>query len=480
MRTVTRWMLVVAAFAAVLIAACQSPSSTPSTGGSELSGTVTSASGAEAGVWVIAETTSLPTKFSKIVVTDDRGRYLIPDLPKGNYSVWVRGYGLVDSPKVSATPGAALDLRAVIAPNAAAAAEYYPSIYWYSMLKIPDKKEFPGTGVSGSGNGIQPAMLTQYHWLNQIKTNGCLSCHGLGTKGTRTVPKDFAHFPTSTEAWARRVASGQAMNNMITALDRIGTLRALGQFADWTDRVAAGELPFDKPQRPQGVERNVVLTLWDWSRNTAYLHDLIGTDRRKPTINANGKFYGSAEFSTDWVPILDPQTNTSSEVFHPVRDPKTPSHITDPMSPSPYWGDKPIWDARTSNHNPMMDGQGRVWFTARVRPFDNPAFCRKGSNHPSAKVFPMERSTRHTSMYEPKSGKFSLISTCFPTHHLSFGEDASNTLWFSSGSGGNNVLGWVNSALYDKTSDEELAQGWTPFIVDANGNGKRDAWVEPN
>src|SRR5581483_9122796 len=90
----------------------------------DIGGTVTSSKGPEAGVWVIAETTGLPTKFARIVVTDDRGRYLLPDLPKASYKVWVRGYGLVDSPKVDAAPGKNLDLKAVLAPDAKAAAEY--------------------------------------------------------------------------------------------------------------------------------------------------------------------------------------------------------------------------------------------------------------------------------------------------------------------------------------------------------------------
>jgi hypothetical protein len=447
-------------------------------GQSELGGVVTGPKGPEAGVWVIAETTDLPTKLAKIVVTDDRGRYLIPELPKATYSVWVRGYGLVDSAKVRSAPGKQLNLTAVIAPNAAAAAEYYPPIYWYSLLKIPPKSDFPGTGAKG--NGIAEGMKSQAEWLNSVKTNGCMSCHSLGTKATRTIPKDFAHFKTTTEAWGRRIASGQAMTNMINVTNRLGTERALGLWADWTDRIAAGELPFAQPSRPQGIERNVVITLWDWHRSNAYLHDLIGTDRRKPTVNANGKFYGSAENSTDWVPILDPTKHVASEVLHPVRDPKTPSHRTDVMAASPYWGEEPIWDAMTSNHNPMMDEQGRPWFTVRIRPFDNPAFCKKGSDHPSAKVFPLERATRHLSMYDPKSDKFTLISTCFPTHHLIFAEDANNTLWTSSGGGGMNVVGWINRALFDKTGDEVRSQGWTPFIVDTNGNGKRDEWVEPN
>src|SRR5213594_469327 len=149
----------------------------------DIGGVVTGPNGPEAGVWVIAETTDLPTKFAKLVVTDDRGRFLIPDLPKANYSVWVRGYGLVDSPKVSSTPGKTLNLTAVPAPSAAAAAEYYPGMYWYSMLNIPGKQEFPGTG--DKGNGISSNIKTQEQWIDTVK-NACQSCHSLGSKGMRT------------------------------------------------------------------------------------------------------------------------------------------------------------------------------------------------------------------------------------------------------------------------------------------------------
>ena len=195
-------------------------------------------------------------------------------------------------------------------------------------------------------------------------------------------------------------------------------------------------------------------------------------------MNANGKFYGSAEESTDFVPILDPKTNTASAVKHPVRDPKTPSSKTSPMQPSPYWGPNPIWDSQTSNHNPMMDEKGRPWFAARVRHPDNPDFCKKGSNHPSAKVFPLEQSGRHLSMYDPATGKFTLISTCFPTHHLIFAEDANQTVWTSSVFG-TGVIGWLNRKMFEETGDEARSQGWTPLILDTNGNGKRDAYVEP-
>jgi len=429
-------------------------------------GVVTNGRTAEAGVWVIAETEDLPTKFAKIVVTDDYGRFLIPELPKASYRVWVRGYGLVDSKKVKARPGDRLRLKANVAPNQGSAAQYYPSIYWYSMLRVPEKGEFP-IGKAAS----------QQQWLDAVKSNGCVGCHAMGTAATRTVPQALGHFKSSQEAWARR--SGQAMTSMVNVLGRTDPDRMLAQFAEWTDRVAAGEIPAERPPRPQGAERNVVITLWDWSNPRAYLHDEISTDKRNPTLNAYGKLYGATEESTDLLPVLDPRSHVATEMEHPVRDPETPSSKDDPMAPSPYWGAKPIWDSHTSTHNPMLDERGRLWYTARVRPPQNPDFCRKGSSHPSAQVFPLERANRHLSMYDPQSGKFTLISTCFSTHHLVFAEDANNTLWTSAGGAANPVLGWLNRKVYEETGDEERAQGWTPFILDTNGNGRRDDWVEP-
>ncbi|PYR74520.1 MAG: hypothetical protein DMF87_22565 [Acidobacteria bacterium] len=435
----------------------------------DIGGVVTGTLGPEAGVWVIAETTDLPTKFAKIVVTDDQGRYLVPDLPGARYSVWVRGYGLVDSTRVQASPGMTLDLHATAAPNAAAAAQYYPPIYWFSMMHAPAASEFP-----------MPKIKSQGEWLNIIKTGACQSCHALGTPGTRTISKALGEFPNGAEAWQRRLRSGQASALMARDITRLDTQRALQMFGDWTDRIAAGELPFAKPERPRGVERNVVITQWDWGSQRSYLHDEISTDPRNPRVNANGKIYGSPEDSSDFVPVLDPATNTASDVLHPVRDPKTPSTKTNPMAPSAFWGADPIWDGKTLNHNPMMDEKGRVWFTPRIRPEPNPDFCKAGSDHPSARAFPIESSGRNLSMFDPATGMFTLISTCFPTHHLNFASDANQTLWTSAGIGGPGVMGWLNRKMFEETHDEVRSQGWTPFIVDTNGNGKRDAYVEPD
>jgi hypothetical protein len=229
----------------------------------DIGGVVTSAKGPEAGVWVIAETTELRTKFAKMVVTDDQGRYVLPDLPKANYNVWVRGYGLVDSRKVRTTPGKILNLKAMLAPSAVAAAEYYPSIYWFSMLKIPDKSLFPDTGPQG--NGMAATQRTQYEWLNNIKSNGCHGCHQIGNKATRIVPKEWGKVGNSVGIWAQRMLVGQGGESMMNQINRLDGDRVLALFADWTDRIAAGELPAMKPSRPAGVERSVVVSVWDWS-----------------------------------------------------------------------------------------------------------------------------------------------------------------------------------------------------------------------
>lgn len=465
-----RILLVVSvAAAAVATLAAQ----TVSVDADDVGGVVTGPGGPEAGVWVIAETTELPTRFARIVVTDDRGRYLLPDLPKATYDIWVRGYGLVDSPKVKSAPGRRLDLKAVPAPTPQAAAELYPAGYWLSLLKVPEKHEFPGTGPQG--NGISPNLKSQPEWLRLVKSNGCTACHQLGTLGTRKIPKELGVFPTSKAAWERRIQSGQAGNNMVQAMNNFGRDRALAMFADWTDRIAAGEVP-PQPPRPQGIERNVVITSWDWATPTVYLHDVASTDRRNPTVNANGPVFGALELSADFVPVVDPVRNASSEIRIEPRDPATPPPAPFMIQPSPYWGNEIIWNSRMNVHNPMLDHQARVWLTAAVRPGPNPDYCKDGS-HPSSKLTPVQNAGRHLAVWDQKTKQLTHISTCFSTHHLAFAEDANHTLWTS---GGGQVVGWLNTKMFDETKDEVKSQGWTALVRDANGNGKRDPHTEPN
>jgi hypothetical protein len=473
-------ILVIAVVLTAMVAGvmmAQSKSDTVRVGSTDLGGVVTSAKGPEAGVWVIAETTELPTRFVRIVVTDDQGRYLVPDLPKANFSVWVRGYGLVDSPKVQATPGRNLNLKAVTAPDKKAAVEYYPALYWFSLLQVPPKSDFPGTGPSG--NGIAANIKSQGQWIREIvNTDGCTGCHQMGDQPTREIPKSIlSKTPDSQAAWDLRIKAGQAGGGMSARFDQVGRKRALAMYADWTDRIAHGELPNAAPARPQGRERNVVVTLWDWADPKVYLHDAIASDKRNPTVNANGPIYGALEESGDYLTVLDPGRTATTQVKLSVREPDTPSSAnTRPFAPSPYWGDEVIWNSKTTVHSFAMDKQGRVWAAARIRKPKTPAWCQGGPENPSAKLFPITQGQRGLELYEPKTKETTTIDTCFTWGHVNF--DDNDVLWSSFGPAG--VEGWFDTRVWDKTHDEKKAQGWSAFVLDYNGNGKRDAYTEPD
>jgi hypothetical protein len=443
----------------------------------DIGGVVTGPKGPEAGVWVIAETRDLPVRYIKSVVTDDRGRFVIPDLPQASYSVWARGYGLVDSAKATSRPGQRLSITATPAPNETAAAHYYPAIYWYSMLRIPAADEF-----GGKNPNIQ-ARLTQTNWISAMKNTGCIGCHQLGQLSTRTIPPSLGTFASHAEGWRRRVQSGQSGQQMLGQLNGLGE-QSFINYGDWTERIAKGELPFARPSRPQGVERNIVVTLRDWMDDKHYLHDLIASDRRYPTVNAYGPLYGSPEYSSDLIPILDPVKNVATTYKAPVRDPQMPLNLgpghaaaLDALQPSPYWGSERIWETRVNNHNAMFDREGRVWMAASIRGADNPAFCKQGSDHPSARLTPNDRAVRHLAVFEPKTQKYTFVDTCFSTHHPQFGYDANNTLWTS---GGGPVVGWLNTKMFLETGDSARSQGWTALVLDTNGNGRRDPHTEPN
>jgi hypothetical protein len=341
------------------------------------------------------------------------------------------------------------------------------------MMHLPPESEL--ANVKGGMN----------RYLYIMKNGACAGCHQMGNEYTRTIPQELlTQFPSSQAAWARRIQSGQAGAGMIgLAGVQLGGV-PLKYLADWTDRIAKGELPAQKPERPTGMERNVVVTVRDWSNPKAYMHDLTGTDWRHPTVNGYGPLYGAPELSTDDFPILDPIKNVATTFFAPVRDADTPgADATPPLQPSPAWGTERIWHSKANAHNPIMDQKGRVWYTASVRaPNNNPAFCKAGSDHPSAKLYPMTSSGRQLSVYDPATKKYTFVDTCFSTQHLRFAEDANNTLWTSNDRAAEigETVGWLNTKLFDETGDAAKAQGWTALVLDTNGNGKRDAYVEPN
>jgi hypothetical protein len=472
----------------------------------DIGGVVTSSKGPEAGVWVIAETTDLPTKFRKIVVTDDAGRYLLPELPKANYKVWVRGYGLVDSKAVEATPGKTLALTAVIAPNAQAAAQYYPGDYWYSLVKLPPKSAFPmKVRVAGGPTGHNPTsqeaveermnlaaalkdkdteIESQAEW-NFLLKRGCSVCHQMGNKATRDLEPSLGTFDSPALAWERRMMSGQVGPEMTSALNRFGHDRGLAVFADWSTRIEKGEVP-PAPPRPQGVERNVVITLWEVDTDRAFIHDVVSTDDRNPTVNAYGPVYATS-FSAGAVTILDPIKATKSMVPIPLHNesdrkllsPHSPQSVA---APSPYWGNEIVWNDPVTPAAPHIDSSGRLWFHVQTRA-DLPKYCQEGSDNPFAKNFPLPAgATRGSEIYYPSTGKFELIDTCLSQAHMIFANDKDQTAYFSNVSGvrGMGAIGWVNGRVWDETHDAEKSQGWCPAILDYNGDGKIGAYTMPN
>ena len=477
-RTSSMWPLLAVGFVALLaVPSCTGGVDVPAVplDSDDIGGVVTSTNGPEAGVWVIAETSDLPTGYRKIVVTDDEGQYVLPDLPEATYSIWVRGYGLVDSSPVASTPGTPLDLTAVVAPSPEAAAQVYPAYYWYSLLEPPPASDFPGTGPDG--NGIPTNIKSQGHYLGELTLNGCVVCHQMGTKVTREMPQNMGTFDSTREAWERRVVSGQSGAVMNGFLSRLGRDRALDLFADWTDRIAAGELP-PQPPRPSGVERNLVLSMWDWGMDGhQFVHDNVSTDKRNPTLNGYGPIYGGTEYSSDTMPVLDPTTHVTVQVMPPFLDAENPPDFAwsqQTTQPSPAWGEEAVFTSRTSAHSLMMDTSDRVWITSNVRPAANPDWCQEGSSHPSASKHPLANSGRQLSMFDPATDEWTALDTCYGTHHVQF--DQNDVLWFSTL--GQN-LGYFDTRTWEETGDVQASQGWMPFILDTNGNGTQDAYVEP-
>jgi hypothetical protein len=455
----------------------------------DIGGVVTSPNGPEAGVWVIAETKDLPTQYRKIVVTDDLGRFVLPDLPlHASYAVWVRGYGLVDSAHITATPGQHVALTAIVAPNAKAAAQYYPANYWLALMRVPPKSAFPMKAVGASTVRVygseRPAedVQTQAEWVSNFK-NCAGVCHQMGNKFTREINPAMGKFDSSIAAWDYRIRMGQIGNSMVGDVSILGRERALALYADWTDRIAAGELP-KTPPRPSGVERNLVLTMWDVGRPVTFLHDTFVTDKRNPTQNPYGLVFGG-DYNEGIVTVLDPVKNTSEVVRIPPfdNDPNNQAErsrraISKIEHPSIYWGEEQIYDEVQKTEVKHVDAQGRLWMDVSFRKGQNqPAFCKAASGNKFAVNHPLDASFRQMAIYDPKTRKFTFLDTCFSTHHAAFAEDADDT-YYNSGTNGA-LVSWVKMRIFNETGDLEKSQGWCPTYYDTNGNGKYDRGVDP-
>jgi streptogramin lyase len=416
-------------------------------------GTVTSGRArAEAGVWVIAEGKPGNTPMRKIVVTDGRGRFVLPELPNASYRVWVRGYGLVDSKKTAARPGATLSLRVRRAATRRVAAQVYPANYWLSMLNLPDSSP---------------------EYANQFKLS-CMLCHQIGIKSTRLPNREAFDHGTKKARTMYLTSLGLRRDQLLDA------------FGDWGRRISEGQTPGSTPPRPRGKERNIVITQWNWGDRFAYAHDEISTDKRNPRRNANGPVWG-VDIGNDRLLRVDPKTNRATTIKVPTRGGySTPwcDATAGPGAPpgsagfgtlgcpakdvggvSAYEG---MYKNPANPHNPMLDAKGRVWVTTQIRrewPEDIPAHCRNapgiaGRSH-----------HRQLGYYDPKTKRWALIDTCFGTHHLQF--DRAGVLWTS---GDSYVFGWFDPAKYDpaRPETEATAQGFAEVRVDSDGDQVAD------
>jgi hypothetical protein len=295
----------------------------------------------------------------------------------------------------------------------------------------------------------------------------------MGTKATREISPSLGAFDSSTEAWDHRIQMGQVGQDMLGMISPLGTQHAESILADWTDRIAKGEIPA-APPRPAGVERNLVVTMWDMGTPTTFAHDLYATDKRHPESNAYGPVY-MGDFNSGDLHVLDPKRNADQsvrlEVPGGVLSLPRGSHAHETMKYSSlYFGDELIWDEREETEVKNVDTKGRLWMGTVFRLANkNPAWCKEGSGNKFAQYFPMNVASRQVAYYDGKAKKETLVDTCFSNHHAAFAEDQDETIyWVGSGS----VLGWVKPGVLDNGGTVEQGQGWCPAYYDINGDGK--------
>jgi len=443
MRSATRklaWILVAAwCVAARVSIGGQTPGLTIEK--NSIGGTVmNSATGkAEAGVWVIAETKSLQTPFRKIVVTDDQGRYLVPDLPAGSYELWVRGYGLKDSDHVKGALGANVKLQAVNAATPQEAAKIYPASYWMSLLQAPPMGELP------------VKYKSQDEWLATLR-NGCNHCHELGMAPTRIY--------TTAKDWDAMFLRAKGMHQ---ELDGLGRTQVEKMLADWGTRIANGEVP-PQPPRPAGIERNVVVSQWDWGFPESFVHDLISTDKRNPSLYGYGKVYGVDRTGGGRLLILDPMKNTTSWLQVEPKDKShgyslTKDYYHGAEEEQAYVGEDKEWMA--SPHNSMMDDQGRMWMTTQIRAGGKDFYPTWAKNtivtdtkDPASvdlayKMLSARGNNMQLGYFDTKTNKFVSVDTAFNTHHLEF--DWQGRIWTD---GGGSAAGMLDTKKLDLNNIE--------------------------
>lgn len=427
----------------------------------DIGGVVSGVRGPEAGVWVIAETHDFDTRFARIVVTDGEGRFVIPDLPEASYEVWARGYGLIDSDKITAAPGDRLDIRAADPPNRAAAAQYYPAAWWTSLIEAPPADAFPIGDIQ-----------TQAEWIRLIKGDWIRQQYGLAPM--RDLHPDAPAFAglgleTTLDVLNYVRNAGQyAEFGGFTDFDRLGDV-GLQVFANWIDDIRGGAIP-EPPQRPQGLERGIVVTTWDASVDTAFSHDIVASDKRDPTVNANGNVF-FADWHNDTIEAVDPVRHLSTTLVVPtIGDRFSVRPFTRQAgweNPSLTFGNDVMVQDYIAPGSLAMDQQGRVWVAARIST-GAPDFCQAGSGNPYAEIDPTDNDAKDFAVYDPVTGEWELVPLCYGNNHPTMAVDGTNKVFVQ---GGNSRFLWVDTDIWDQTRDPEAAQGWCRLFFDSDGDG---------
>ena len=330
-----------------------------------------------------------------------------------------------------------------------------------------------------------PATLkSQGQWLDIVKTDGCYSCHQLGNKATRTIPKALGQFENSTEAWEARIQSGQASENMVSNIGRLDTQRALKLFADWTDRIAAGELPAEQPSRPQGVERNVVVTHVGLGRRQDLSarrdrHRQARPDRQRqwPDLRRDRRrARRTCRCSTRSRTRRRRSTSRCATRTRRVSDRHAGCRARRRTGATSGSGTaRPACTTRCSTRrgasgSPRASAAETIRLSAgRARTIRRPSCSRS------------RRATRQLAMYDPKTQKVHadrhLLHDASPAirvrcqqHAVDQRRRRRRTRW-SAGS---------TRRSFWRPATPPQSQGWTALVLDTNGNGKRDDYVEPN
>ena len=390
----------------------------------------------EAGVWVIAETRSLPTIFRRIVVTEDAGRFVVPDLPEGSYHVWVRGYGLRDSIPVEVSRGDTVELLVTDAETPQDAAAIYPASYWLSLYRPPAANELPDE------------FDDRAQWIANMKL-GCMRCHQFGGQvfHAHTRPESWE------DAWRHRSLEQRTA-------EWLGAEVFPRTLAEWATRIAEGEVP-PAPPRPTDLERHVVISQWEWGRHDSYIHDLISTDKRNPTQYPFGRIWG-VDFGRDTLWALNPVT-------HRVASYDIPTNNVRPPRSAPFPG-AVVYHNPANPHVPTMDDTGKVWMAMQVRqerPEDQPAWAHDvivnvrapGSARDAVSAWDAGSHHRQLGYFDTTTDEMVMVDTAYGTNHLQF--DWEGRLWTSGDTVG---VGMFDPSAFDAADPETLAAAQTAFV----------------